>query len=163
LRPLARPIHEYTAPKQGVVHGVLCGFTANGTNPDVVVALEAVKTDGKESWRYAVICMTASGVAVNLDKAEAFNRPYARNPKEYEGNVLLDAGIWRLGTEGRATALVTIEIYLEPNGSRILAYEFLSLTGQKFALKHKTEKIRWDATDSALKLKDLPDAPKPAA
>ena len=31
-------------------------------------------------------------------------------------NVLLDAGVWRLGTEGRPTALVTVEIYQNPNG-----------------------------------------------
>ena len=57
---------------------------AGEARADVIVALEAVKTDGKESWRYAVICMTASGVSVNLDKAEAFNRPYARNPKDFD-------------------------------------------------------------------------------
>src|SRR5438045_1721727 len=42
LRPLARPLHEYSSPKHGVVQGVLCGLAANGTNPDVIVALEAV-------------------------------------------------------------------------------------------------------------------------
>jgi hypothetical protein len=78
-------------------------------------------------------------------------------------NVLLDASVWRMGTEGRPTALVTVEIYQEPNGSRVLAYEFLSLSETKFSLKHKTKKIRWDPVDSALNLKELPDAPKPAA
>jgi hypothetical protein len=78
-------------------------------------------------------------------------------------NVLLDAAVWRLGTEGRPTALVTVEIYQAPDTSRVLAFEFLSLSAAKFALKHKTEKIRWDATGSALTLKELPDAPKPAA
>jgi hypothetical protein len=79
------------------------------------------------------------------------------------GNVLLDASVWRMGTEGRPTALVTVEIYQEPNGSRVLAYEFLSLSEAKFSLKHKTRKIRWDPVDSALTLKELPKAPKPAA
>src|SRR5262249_40979427 len=78
-------------------------------------------------------------------------------------NVLLDAGVWRLGTEGRPTALVTIEIYQNRDGSRVLAYEFLSLSEAKFSLRHKTEKVRWDATGSALNLQELPDAPKPAA
>jgi hypothetical protein len=44
-----------------------------------------------------------------------------------------------------------------------MSYEFLSLTEKKFVLKHKTEAVRWDATASGLELKDLPDAPKPAA
>jgi hypothetical protein len=78
-------------------------------------------------------------------------------------NVLLDAGLWRLGTEGRPTALVTVEIYQGPDGARVLAFEFLSLSEAAFSLRHKTEKVRWDATGSALELKELPDAPKPAA
>jgi hypothetical protein len=77
--------------------------------------------------------------------------------------VLLDAAVWRLGTEGRPTALVTVEIYQNRDGSRVVAYEFLSLSETKFSLKHKTEKIRWDVTGSALDLKELPDAPRPAA
>jgi hypothetical protein len=83
--------------------------------------------------------------------------------KDFAANVLLDAGVWRLGTEGRPTALVTVEIYQEPDGSRVLAYEFLSLSETTFSLRHKTKKIRWDAKGSALNLKALPDAPKPAA
>jgi hypothetical protein len=82
---------------------------------------------------------------------------------EAENNVLLDAGVWRLGTEGRPTALVTIEIYQAPDGSRILSYEFLSLSDTRFSLKHKSEKVRWGPTGSALDLKELPDAPRPAA
>jgi hypothetical protein len=78
-------------------------------------------------------------------------------------NVLLDGGVWRLGAEGRPAALITVELYQNPNGSRVLAYEFLSLTDAKFSLKHKTERIRWDPAGSALNLQELPDAPKPAA
>jgi hypothetical protein len=81
LRPLARPLHEYSSPKRGVLQGILCGFTANGTNPDAILALEAVRlAEGKDaptSWRYGVIGMTASGIVVKLDKEEAFRRPYA--------------------------------------------------------------------------------------
>jgi hypothetical protein len=83
--------------------------------------------------------------------------------EESSNNVLVDAGVWRLGTEGRPTALVTLEIYRAPDGAHVLSYEFLSLTEAKFALKHKTENVRWDATGSGLSLKELPEAPKPAA
>jgi hypothetical protein len=78
-------------------------------------------------------------------------------------NFLLDAGVWRLGTDGRPTALVTVEIYQAPDGSRVLSYEFLSMTEKKFSLKHKTQTVHWDATASGLELKELPDAPKPGA
>jgi hypothetical protein len=81
---------------------------------------------------------------------------------EAENNYLLDAGVWRLGTAGRPTALVTIEIYQVPDKSRVVAFEFLSMSEAKFALKHKTERIRWDPSGSALELKELDDAPKPA-
>jgi hypothetical protein len=85
LRALARPLHEYSSPKHGVVQGVLCGFAANGTNPDVIVALEAVGDNGTaKSWRYGVIGMTASGISVKLDKAEVYTRPYSRSAKDYD-------------------------------------------------------------------------------
>ncbi len=83
LRPLARPLHEYSSPKHGVIQGILCGFAANGTNPDLIIALEAVSPakgkDAPKSWRYAVIGMTASGVSVRLDGKEVFDWPYARS------------------------------------------------------------------------------------
>lgn len=86
LRPLARPLHEYSSPKQGVAQGILCGFTANGTNPDVILALEAVgAAEGKgppKSWRYGVIRMTTSGVSVKLDKEEVFTRTYVNTLKD---------------------------------------------------------------------------------
>jgi hypothetical protein len=88
LRPLARPLHEYSSPRHGVLQGVLCGFAANGTNPDVVVALEAVRAadnpDAPKTWRYGVIGMTASGISVKLDKAEVYTRPYAKSPQDFD-------------------------------------------------------------------------------
>ena len=100
LRPLARPLHEYSAPKQGVVQGVVCGFAANGTNPDVIVALEAA--DGlttrafRTTWRYGVIGMTASGISVKLDKNEVFTRPYVNT---LEDRRQLDALLGRCAQE----------------------------------------------------------------
>ncbi|HTU17186.1 MAG TPA: hypothetical protein VMG10_03930 [Gemmataceae bacterium] len=75
-----------------------------------------------------------------------------------------DATVWRLGTEGRPTALVAIEIYKIPGAPRLMSYEFVSLSKAKFALTHKMAKIRrWEPTASGLTLKELPGAPKPAA
>jgi hypothetical protein len=88
LRPLARPLHEYSAPGKGVLQGMLCGFAANGTNPDVIVLLEAVgpaeSKPGPKSWRYAVVGMTAGGVSVKIDKVEIFTRPYVRSPGDLD-------------------------------------------------------------------------------
>ena len=86
LRPLARPLHVYSSPRHGVVQGVLCGFAANGTNPDVIVALEAVGEPGEKvepkSWRYGVIRMTTNGVSVKLDNDEVFDRPYVNTSED---------------------------------------------------------------------------------
>ncbi|HEY7329296.1 MAG TPA: hypothetical protein VH592_16760 [Gemmataceae bacterium] len=79
------------------------------------------------------------------------------------GTVLLDGSVWRLGIQGRPTALVTIEIYEVSEAPGVLSYEFLSLTGAKFSVKHKEEKILWEPTESGLTLKELPDGPKPAS
>jgi hypothetical protein len=82
LRPLARPLHEYSSPKRGVVQGILCGLAANGTNPDMIVALEAVGAENDKetpkSWRYGVIRMTTSAVSVKLDKEEVFKREFVK-------------------------------------------------------------------------------------
>ncbi|MDB5309133.1 MAG: hypothetical protein JWO38_3335 [Gemmataceae bacterium] len=88
LRPLAKPLLEYSAPKHGVAQGVLCGFVANGTNPDVIVALEAVRPPGEPdaplTWRYGVIGMTAFGVEVNLDDKSVYTRRYVKAPGDHE-------------------------------------------------------------------------------
>lgn len=79
LRPLARPLQEYSSPKHRVIQGILCGFAANGTNPDVIVALEAIRPPrgnaAPKSWRYAVVGMTSARISVKLDKTEVFTRP----------------------------------------------------------------------------------------
>jgi hypothetical protein len=99
LRPLARPLHEYSSPKHGVLQGVLCGFAANGTNPDVIIILEAVRpAEGKDapaSWRYGVVCMTAAGVSVKLDKAEVFTRRYVPVPQDLDTWTYFWEGITR--------------------------------------------------------------------
>jgi hypothetical protein len=78
-------------------------------------------------------------------------------------NVLLDGSVWRMGTEGRPTALVTIELYGKSSAPSRLTYEFLTLTKTRFSLKHKEGLIpRWEPTESGLTLKELPEAPKPA-
>lgn len=81
-----------------------------------------------------------------------------------EANVLMDATVWRLGEEGRPIALVTLEIYRSSATEGILSFEFLSLSQDRFGMQHQREShITWDASESALSLTPLPDAPVPAA
>lgn len=98
LRPLATPLHEYSSPKQGVLQGTLCGLTTNGTNPAVIIALEAVRpVRGKndpQSWRYGVIGMASNSISVKLDKEEVFTRPGAWPPG--------DRDTWTFFREGQS-------------------------------------------------------------
>lgn len=107
--------------------------------------------------------------AQNLSKDElAFSpKPLLRYSDPTRGvdgaNVLLDASVWRLGKAGRPTALITLEIYRSNSDAGVLAYEFLSLTNAKYQLARKAEpSVAWDATGSAIQLRDLPEAPMPA-
>ena len=65
---------------------------------------------------------------------------------------LLDAGVWRLGKEGRPTALVVLEIYRSADGKGTLAHEFLSLTEKKFSLRHREHAVQWEAAGTDLQL-----------
>jgi hypothetical protein len=88
LRPLAQPLHEYSSPKHGVVQGIMCGLTDNGTNPDVILALEAVGPepgkDGPKSWRCGLIGMTSNRISVKLDNTEVFTRPFSFPAKDFD-------------------------------------------------------------------------------
>lgn len=78
-------------------------------------------------------------------------------------NVLMDATVWRLGQQGRPTALVTLEIYRRSDTQGVLSFEFLSLSQQRFSMQHRQHPhITWDANESALTLKPLPEAPQPS-
>jgi hypothetical protein len=91
-----------------------------------------------------------------------YNDPTRGGLEGRAASTLLDGGVWRLGSGGRPVALVTIELYRKADSSRVVALEFLSLSRTKFALRHRSASVRWDATESALSLQPLPDAPKPA-
>jgi hypothetical protein len=104
-----------------------------------------------------------TALAVTPKPLLRYSDPTRGGIQETATNVLIDAAVWRLGTEGRPTALVTTEIYQAADGSRVLAYEFLSLTTSPFSLKHRTQPIRWTPTSAGLALHDFPGAPKPAA
>ena len=75
---------------------------------------------------------------------------------------LVDAGVWRLGKEGRPTALVVLEIYRSADGKGTLAHEFLSLTEKKFSLRHGEHSVQWDAAGTDLRLTSFEKPPPPA-
>ena len=77
MRPLASPLHRYAEPGAGVVDGLVFGLTTNGTNPDLILLIEAGADGIKPSgWRYALVRMTDAELRVRIDDQEAWTSPY---------------------------------------------------------------------------------------
>src|SRR5262245_642308 len=90
-----------------------------------------------EVMRAAVTALEGSSEVLKPKALAAAPEPLLRYSDPTRApSVLLDAGVWRLGTEGRPKALVTVELYRRPNGTRVLSYEFLSIAQEKYSLKH---------------------------
>jgi len=75
-----------------------------------------------------------------------------RDLMDAKASGLVDAGVWRLGMEGRPTALVVLEIYLSAEGKGTLAHEFVSLSEEKFSLTHPQHSVAWEASGTDLEL-----------
>ena len=77
MRQLASPIHRYADADAGLTDGAIFGFSTNGTNPDVLLLIEAA-SDGKASpqWKYGVVGMTFAEVHVRLGETEVFSMPF---------------------------------------------------------------------------------------
>ncbi len=80
LRPMPTPLFRYTDSEAGVMDGAIFAF-ANGTNPEVLLVLEAHATKGGEpEWRYGLVQMTGGAVNVELDGTEVWQRGEADPP-----------------------------------------------------------------------------------
>lgn len=72
-----------------------------------------------------------------------------------------DAAVWRLGTEGRPVALLTLEMYRQSEGSNFLMHEFTSTTPSRIAIDTDLD-VHWKPKPADLSMQPLPDAPPPA-
>jgi hypothetical protein len=87
LRPLATPIHRYEDKAAGVIDGAILSF-GNGTNPEVLLTLEAHGTNGTaDRWEYSLTQMSGAEAAVELDGKEIWRRPNADPPAIRESYV----------------------------------------------------------------------------
>jgi hypothetical protein len=122
--------------------------------------------------RLAYMQSTAGALAVKsseipqAQRLKLVERPLLRYSDPTRGlteiNTLVDAGVWRLGTSGRPTALITLEIYRSSAEEGVLAYEFIALTDQKFSLEHPERKnVAWQPEKSFLEMRPLSGAPAP--
>jgi hypothetical protein len=79
LRPLATPLLRYADAKQSLIDGAIFAL-ANGTNPEVLLVLEAHRVEEKAAWRYALVQMSGEPVTVHLDGKEVWKQEGADPP-----------------------------------------------------------------------------------
>lgn len=77
-RTMAKPIFEYADPQTKLPIGAIFGMTSTGTNPDLLLLIEArADADGKLRWEYAHARMTSNSVRVRLDDVEVWSESFA--------------------------------------------------------------------------------------
>ncbi len=72
-RTIAKPIFEYADPESKLPLGAIFGLSSTGTNPDLLLLIEA-RRDGAGAWRweYAHARMTSASLRVRLDDDEVW-------------------------------------------------------------------------------------------
>jgi hypothetical protein len=88
LRLLPTPLYRYPAAKTGVVDGAVFALVSEaGTDPEVLLVVEARETAGKLCWEYALGRFSDCEIHVSLKGKEVFSsipseaNPYPYNPK----------------------------------------------------------------------------------
>lgn len=72
LRLLAQPVHRYSDQERGIVDGAVF-ILANGTNPEIILLLEATQMkDAPPSWSYALIRTGSAELHVEIDGVEVW-------------------------------------------------------------------------------------------
>ena len=65
LRLLSRPLFRYEKPENDVIDGALFAFVSDaGTDPEIILVLEAVKTGEKVTWHYRCVRFSISSLYV---------------------------------------------------------------------------------------------------
>jgi hypothetical protein len=77
MRQLASPVYRYADTDASLMDGAIFAFSTNGTNPDVLLLVEAESaTEMPPQWKYAVVGMTYAEFHVRLDQSEVFMTPF---------------------------------------------------------------------------------------
>jgi hypothetical protein len=86
LRLLARPLYRYEAPGSGVLDGAIFAFVSDaGTDPEIILVLEAVKEAGKPKWQYRTLRLSISNLYVQYKGKEVW-RSLREDPTGPFGN-----------------------------------------------------------------------------
>ncbi|TXT39022.1 MAG: hypothetical protein FD138_194 [Planctomycetota bacterium] len=81
LRALSTPLYRYADEETGVIDGAVFAF-ANGTNPEVLLLLEAQRDAATKTaiWTYGFAQMTGAAVYASLDDREVWSQKEADPP-----------------------------------------------------------------------------------
>jgi hypothetical protein len=78
-RTMAKPVFEYADPKSKLPLGAIFGMTSTGTNPDLLLLVEARSDgDGNLRWEYACARMTSAALRISLDDSEIWTETGVR-------------------------------------------------------------------------------------
>lgn len=87
LRPLSSPLVRYADAKAGVLDGAVLAF-ANGTNPEVLLVLEArTQPEQPTAWQYAFVQLSGAEVTAELDGQSIWTKREADPPAVRESYV----------------------------------------------------------------------------
>jgi hypothetical protein len=89
LRLLPQPVYRYGRPDGAVADGAIFAY-CKGTNPEVLLLVEAVKTGNELQWKYAFARMSSRGCEVRREDTVAWSVPLIRmeSPTEPYFNVV---------------------------------------------------------------------------
>jgi hypothetical protein len=76
LRRLPRHLHRYQLPESQIDDSIMFAWTADGTNPDVVLVIEQRSSGEKKEWMYAMSPVTADKVTLQLDGVVVATKDY---------------------------------------------------------------------------------------
>jgi hypothetical protein len=76
MRLFATPIFEYSDPTTKQLTGAVFGFETNGTNPDLLVLIEARGEPDKPQWQFAPARMTNGGITLLYRDREVWEAPF---------------------------------------------------------------------------------------
>lgn len=79
LRLLTTPIHRYTSADEGIVDGAVFALT-QGTNPEAIALIEAVKKEDSLQWQVAVTRLSQYGSRAKLDEVILADLPRSEKP-----------------------------------------------------------------------------------
>ena len=76
---LTQPIHRYDDADAGIIDGAVFVFSTHGTNPDLLVLVEAQEQERKPArWRIAATRMTTGELIVRDGERELWSLPFTR-------------------------------------------------------------------------------------